>query len=399
MFSNLFPPVVSGSATQCAALSHELVKRGCKVVVITAKLTDESQEYEVVKDVHVYRLPAFRLPKLPVSLNFPWLNVTFTMKNQSRIREILDHHRPDIIHLHNHMFDMAFSAVKEANRLKKPLVVTIHTVVKHPILIYNILLYPADRWFLKHFVIDQADVLLCPDLTIERYVVDVFQKKNITILPYGINEAAKPDEGMVGEIRSKYDLKEGPIILSLGHLHEIRNRKELIEAMPEVLKRFPSAKLLIVGDVGTDTAETLAYKLGVRESVIFTGAVPHSQVPAYFEIADIEAHWFDQSNLQNKTLGIAALEAMGAGKAVVGTADEDVYGKGVLRNGENVIIVDLQYPSSIAETINEILADADKRRLIGGRARQTIIDHFSWDSICNRTLKVYEEAIRNNKRF
>ena len=204
---------------------------------------------------------------------------------------------------------------------------------------------------------------------------------------------------MISEIRSKYDLKEGPIILSLGHLHEIRNRKELIEAMPEVLKRFPTAKLLIVGDVGTDTAEKLASKLRVRESVIFTGAVPHSQVLAYFEIADIEAHWFEQSNPQNKTLGIATLEAMGAGKAVVGTADEDVYGKDVLRNGENVIIVDLKFPAAIAQTIIEILADADKRQRIGKQACQTIIDHFSWDSICDRTLKVYEETIRNNRRL
>ena len=124
MFSNLFPPVVSGSSTQSSTLARELVKRGHEVVVITAHVDSNTPAYEHLDGVHIYRLPALRLPRLPIALNFPWLSVTFTPGNQRRIAAILDRHQPDVLHLHNHMFDLAFSAVRMHRRFKKPLVVT-----------------------------------------------------------------------------------------------------------------------------------------------------------------------------------------------------------------------------------------------------------------------------------
>jgi len=38
MLSNLFPPVASGSSTQCSGLARALVERGHEVVAITARL-------------------------------------------------------------------------------------------------------------------------------------------------------------------------------------------------------------------------------------------------------------------------------------------------------------------------------------------------------------------------
>ena len=152
MLSNLYPPVVSGSSTQSASLSRELARRGCQVVVITAKVDKDSNEYEEANGVCIYRLPATRLPKMPISFNFPWLSYTFTPRNLQRIEGILEFHKSDIIHLHNHMFDLAFSAALMCRRTKKPLVITIHTMIKHARNLYNTLLYPADRVLLKYLV-------------------------------------------------------------------------------------------------------------------------------------------------------------------------------------------------------------------------------------------------------
>ncbi|GAB1471007.1 hypothetical protein MASR2M66_18850 [Chloroflexota bacterium] len=150
---------------------------------------------------------------------------------------------------------------------------------------------------------------------------------------------------------------------------------------------------MIVGDVGTNSAETLVAKLGVQNTVVFTGSVPHSDIVAYLGVSALEAHWFQENNPQNKTLGIAALEAMGAGKVVFGTADEDVYGKGVLRNGQNVILVNLNDLNDIASKLLEFLGDIKKRDTIGQKARQTISDNFSWDRVCEKTIQAYKSVI------
>jgi len=268
LFSNLYPPVVSGSSTHTASLSRELACRGCRIVVITARLAKDSREYEQVDGVEVYRLPASRMPKMPIWLNFPWLSYTFTPSNLRRIEEIINRHTPDVLHLHNHMFDLALSAVLMRKRTNKPLCITIHTVVRHARNLYNLLLYPADRLLLRYLVINEADALICPDANIKEYVRSAFGKSNVALIPYGIS-LPNTSEGLVNGLRAKYHLNEKRVILSLGHVHQIRNRKSLIEALPSVRRVFPDTVLLIVGTVSDATPEVLARKLGVRESVIF----------------------------------------------------------------------------------------------------------------------------------
>ena len=166
--------------------------------------------------------------------------------------------------------------------------------------------------------------------------------------------------------------------------------------MPSIIERFPNTALVIAGAVGTNTTEALACKLGVMDAVIFTGAVPHSEALALLQIADIEAHWFRENNPQTKSLGIAALEAMGAGKAVFNTADENVYGKGVLQAGKNYIRIEIARPDQLAQKIIQVLSDSEKRTAIGEQAKELIEKHFSWDSVCSRTLDLYRNVIKEH---
>ncbi|PIP05968.1 MAG: hypothetical protein COX52_09060 [Syntrophobacterales bacterium CG23_combo_of_CG06-09_8_20_14_all_48_27] len=394
MFSNLYPPVVSGSSTQSSFLSRELARRQCQVAVITAKVTEDSKEYEEVDGVHVYRLPAIRLPKMPISFNFPWLSYTFTPGNLRRIEEIIKRHTPDVLHLHNHMFDLALSAVLMQKRSKKPLVITIHTIIKHAQSCYNLLLYPADRLLFKHLVINRADALICPDLNIKDYARDVFGKSDAVLVPYGIGLPETTIDELVKQLRTKYHLNGKRVILSLGHVHAIRNRQDLIKALPGVLEVFPNTVLLIVGSVADDSPAALSRELGVHESVILTGHVPHSEVSAYLALANLEAHWLTQDVPQKTSLGIASLEAMGAGKVVLAAANEDTYGPGVLKNGRNIVLVEPGNPRQLARTIIELLSDEERCRVIGNEAYRTIKEHFSWDSVCDRTLDLYREVLR-----
>jgi 1,2-diacylglycerol 3-alpha-glucosyltransferase len=395
MFSNLYPPVVSGSSTQSGLLAREFARRGKQVSVITAKIDHESRDYEEVDGVHIYRLPCIRLPKMEIALNFPWLNYTFTPQNMRRITEIIKKRKPDILHLHNHMFDLAFSAILVRKKFHIPLVITIHTVIKHSQRLYNLILSPLDRILLKRTVINNADHIISPDDNIRKYVEDVFGVKNTTIVPYGIEIPKEPRKSRVSKLRQKFNLNNRRVILSVGHVHKIRDRKDLIEAMPMVLERMPSAVLLIVGAVATDIPAKTARKLGIEDSVIFTGPVPHDDIAAFLALGDLEAHWLNQDSPEKTSLGIASLESMGAGKVVVAVANENTYGHDVLRNGENVILVKPNNPHKLAHTIVSILGDPNRCRLIAQKARRTVEKNFSWENAIARTLAVYQLAARS----
>ncbi len=395
IFTSFYPPIQSGSATHCADLSKELTKYGCKVVVITSNLNANSQEFEIRDGVHVYRLPAIRLPKTPIALNFPWLNISFFPSNTRRILNIMKIHSPNVIHLHNHMFDSAFHAVKIAKKTNTPLVITVHTMIKHTNFFFDLILRFIDKFILKFLIVQKADMVICPDHIIQKYVTQNFVVEKNTIIPYGITPLPEPNLQKMQAIRKKYNIGDGPVILSLGHLHETRNRKELISILPALLEQFPTLKVVIAGYIGTDSTSRLAAKLGVSDHLILTGVVPYSDIQEYFGIAQIEAHWFDEQH-PHKTLGIAAQEAMSAGKVVIGNADENVYGEGVLQNGNNVILISPGNANELLGKITELLIDDKKRAYIENNARQTIQNYFNWDVVCQKTVAAYEMA-RINK--
>jgi 1,2-diacylglycerol 3-alpha-glucosyltransferase len=394
MLSNLYPPVVSGSSTQTAALSRELVKRGHKVIVITARVNPLSYEYEQDHGVLIYRLPALRLPKLTISFNFPWLSYTFTRANIQRITNIVKQHSPDVIHLHNHMFDLGLSASLLRKNTNIPLVITLHTVVRHSSNFYNFFLLPVDRLVLKSVIVDKADQVLCPDFNIKQYAKEVFKREDPVIVPYGIDTDACIDKEEIRKLCEKYNLDGKHVILSLGHVHEIRNRKDLILALPKILKTFPNAVLLLIGAISTSTPGEIARQLEVNDALIFCGPIAHGNIPNFLYLADLEAHWLNQEAPERTSLGIASLEAMAAGKTVLAAANPDTYGKGVLIHGENVVIVKPNNPDELASTIIDLLHDDVRRSAIGKQARQTILNHFSWESVCEQTVRVYESVIQ-----
>lgn len=395
MFSNLYPPVISGSSTQTASLARELTRRGHKVIVLTAHVEPHSSMEEEIEGVTIHRLPAFRLPKLPIALNFPWLSWTFSFSNLRRIETILAHYKPDILHLHNHMFDLALSATLMRRRTGRPLVTTLHTIIHHSETIYNFVLHPVDRLILKRLVIDQSDQLICPDINIERYARKAFSRTDVVVIPYGIDPPQPLNKDRVKQLRDIYKLHGKRIILSLGHLHKIRDRQDLVAAMPEILNVFPETVLLIVGEISTNVTQKLACSLGVERSVIFTGSISHQTIPDFFEMADLEAHWLNQEEPEHTSPGIASLEAMSAGKVVLAAANPDTYGSGLLTSGENILIVQSGHPTELAKTIIGLLQNDTRRLAIGKRASQTIREHFSWDRVCEKTIQIYQAAIQN----
>lgn len=394
MFSNLYPPVASGSSTQTEALSRELALRGHRVSIITARIDPDTPEFEEVSGVSIFRIPAIRLPKHSIALNFPWLNYTFTPANIRRIKKIIIQQDPDVFHLHNHMFDLGLSAVRMRKNFKKPMVTTLHTIIRHSNKLYNMVLYPADRIFLNQLVIKNSDQLICPDFNVKMYAAEAFKRAETPIIPYGIDLLGNVNEEQLKVLKEKFGLDNKRVVLSLGHVHDIRNRHELITALPEVLQEFPDTVLLVVGAVSTATPGQLARKLNVEHAVIFAGPLPHQNIPSLLSLADLEAHWLNQDEPENTSLGIASLEAMAFGKTILSAANPETYGNGILKNGDNIILVDPDNSTELAQTIIDLLKDEKKREQIGLCAKETIEENFSWDSICQQTVDVYRQVIK-----
>ncbi|MCP4379704.1 MAG: glycosyltransferase family 4 protein, partial [bacterium] len=165
-----------------------------------------------------------------------------------------------------------------------------------------------------------------------------------------------------------------------------------VAALPAVRKAVGDVVVLIVGDEGVDTPRKLAADLGVSDAVIFTGHIPRDQVSAHLALADMEMHLFYQDSGGKDSLGMASLEAMGSGLTVIGAAHKDTHGKGLLLDGENVVLVRRGMGKDLEQVLIDLLQDSARRERIGQAASGLIRDHFSWDRICQQTLDAYDHA-------
>jgi 1,2-diacylglycerol 3-alpha-glucosyltransferase len=392
IFSNLFPPVVSGSSMFTRDLAHRLSERGHRVTVITAQVETALRE-EAACGIDVYRLPAIRLPRLPIAHNFKWMTYTFTPRNLEWLRRFFAKGSFDVLHQQNHVFDTILSSSRMARRHNLPLVLTVHTFAQHPNRFFNTLLVALDA-LARRVVFDNADVVVSPDPVVKEYVETRHRVSNSVVIPYGI-EVPTVRSVDAQAIRQRYGLDSGPVVLSLGHVNLLRDRVDLIQAMPLVIQRFPEARLLIVGEVCVKQPIELVKRLGLEDHVIFTGSVPHSQVPAFFALSALEAHTV---NSDFPGPGVASMEAMAAGLPVITGEIDARYDFSHFHNWENLVTVPPNRPDRMADALIQLLSDEQLRRRIGENARGMIAQHYSWDAVCEAYLRLYRQIIEQHRQ-
>jgi len=149
--------------------------------------------------------------------------------------------------------------------------------------------------------------------------------------------------------KARFGLK-GKVILCVGHLMTRKGQDILIRALPDL----PDTTLILVGQ-GPDRSafENLALELNVAERVGFLGAVPHDQLPALYNAADVMALPSASEGLAN-----AWVEALACGTPIVIT---DVGGaREVLTDPAAGQIVE-RTPAAFADALGKMLSHPPDR--------------------------------------
>lgn len=213
--------------------------------------------------------------------------------------------------------------------------------------------------------------------------------QKIAVVPYGISHRFKPelDETRTQKILDKYKVRE-PYILSVGRLNPRKNFLTLMRALSLLRKKksFPH-KVVIVGKADYKTQEILQLikSMNLYQDVVFTGFVEETDLPYLYHRASV----FVYPSLY-EGVGLPVIEAMKSGTPVVASNTTSV--KEMV--GEAGIAVDPLDEVGISEAISVLLRDEELRRdyIEKGLKRGK---EFSWEGHAERTIKVYEETLKN----
>ncbi len=178
-----------------------------------------------------------------------------------------------------------------------------------------------------------------------------------------------------------------PLVIAVARLYEEKGIHFAMRAWPMVLTAIPAATFVIVGDGPERPAlETLAASLGIGDRVRFTGSVALESLPALYAASDA----FINPTVRINGYDLTILQAMAMARPVVVSNIGSV--PTAVRDGEDGFLVPPGDVCALASAIVRALRDTERSRAVAGRARRTVEERFSLESMVSGTLAVYERA-------
>jgi glycosyltransferase involved in cell wall biosynthesis len=165
----------------------------------------------------------------------------------------------------------------------------------------------------------------------------------------------------------------------------------MMRALPELLRRRPQARVLIVGGDGVSygakapEGETWkgVYSAEVRDQISdegwsrvhFVGHVPYERFVPLLQLSTVHIYL-----TYPFVLSWSLLEAMSAGCAIVASDTQPV--REAIRHDDTGLLIDFFSPSQLVDSVCTLLEDPSTRARFGARAREFACAHYDLQSIC-----------------
>jgi phosphatidylinositol alpha-mannosyltransferase len=178
-----------------------------------------------------------------------------------------------------------------------------------------------------------------------------------------------------------------PNLLFVGRFEARKGLMYLLRAYRILRRSGHHCRLLLVG-TGPQLGEARRYVYTRRlTGVEFLGRVSDEDKMRWFATADI----FVSPATGQESFGIVLLEAMAAGVPIVCS---DIHGyKGVVKRGEQALLVPPSNAEVLAAAIGELLGDPERRARMAAAGRERARS-FGWDQVAARVDEYYAFVIR-----
>jgi glycosyltransferase involved in cell wall biosynthesis len=172
-----------------------------------------------------------------------------------------------------------------------------------------------------------------------------------------------------------------PSILYVGRLRRYKGVDWVIRVMPQVLKRVPKARLVVIGD-GPDRArlEATLQRSGAARAVTFLGFVPRAEMARRMQSA-----WALIQPSPKEGWGLTVIEAGACGTAVVAADSPGL--RDSVRRDETGILVPFGDDPLLERALVQVLEDEPLRRKLAEGGTQWA-SRFTWAECARRSVDV-----------
>ncbi len=388
LFTETYLPHINGVVTHVKILRDGLLQQGHEVLVVTA---DYQTKQHYVKD-GILHCPAIK------SKRFYGYGVASPFSRR-RLKLVQDFH-PDIIHIHNE-FGIGLSGIFAAKQLKVPLVYTLHTMYD------DYLYYVAPRHLLRmakkishdyfRLLGNAATELTGPSPKCQEYFQQIGVKKDVNVIPNAVElDDFSPDRISAenkAAFRRRYQIPDDVMIACfVGRLGHEKSVDVLLDYWAKTITPEDKIMLCIIGGGPVQAElEQQAKDLGIDSMVVFTGAVPHDQMPPYYASCDV----YVTASLSD-TNSISMLEGMATGLPVLRRYDALNENVDQVRDGVNGYVFDSS--EEMAAQLRRVKnLSPDQLSILKASVIESV-KRSGAEALANYTCNVYRKAMEEGAK-
>jgi len=294
--------------------------------------------------------------------------------------ELPAHHRFDVFHAQDAISGNALATLKERGLIRR-FARTVHHIDSFE--------DPRLSHWQKRSILAADELFVVSELWQQR--IDAEFGRRSTKVGNGVDTTrfTASRSALDSELRTRYRLGGGPILLSVGGIEQRKNSVRIVEAFQQLLTIRPEAQLVIVG--GASLLDHGSYRREFESLIVANGAlnravtrlgpVPDVHMPSLYRLAD--ALVFPSVK---EGFGLVVLEAMASGTPVVTsrTAPFTEY-----LQESDVIWCDPLSVASIANAMATVLIEPLRSRLAHRGA--VLARQYDWADSAQAHLPIYYE--------
>jgi len=233
-----------------------------------------------------------------------------------------------------------------------------------------------------------GDYVIAISEAVSNHLRDDFKidPKKISLIESGIDlqDFSLINDATRQQSRKQFGLTDEPAIGMIARLSDVKGPDILIQAMSQIIKVFPTAKLLIVGQGKMEEALTrMIHELHLENHVKMYPIVnrPAQVLPA-FDVFCVPS--------RQEGLGLSVMEAQAVGLPVVASNVGGI--PTLIRHDETGVLVPPENPDALARAIIAVLENHAFAQSLGVKARYFIEATHSADFMVEKIEGLYQKA-------
>jgi D-inositol-3-phosphate glycosyltransferase len=383
---------IGGANTYVLELSKALANRGVYLDIFTRSQSPESPRIvQVSETLRVIHLPAGKeapLHKTEQEQHIPeFLENFYTFVKTEDLTY-------SYVSCHYYLSGLIGIDIKK--KFSIPMVMTFHTLglMKNLVARSDEERESVERIKTEMMLVKSSDQIIATSEDDAEYIETLYEgdPRKIAVLIPGVDlKLFKPADKALAK-KAIDEESDHRMILFVGRIEPLKGIDVLLYAIKILLNKKPGLKIcvwIVGGDVSKDSAEwskelkklnAIRKVLGLTTSVNFVGRKEQSELPDYYNAADLLV-----LPSQYESFGITAVEAMASGLPVITTDTTGV--SDLIDKKHSFLITSANNPILLSEKIAEILGNEEEYAHLRKEVSESVRE-LSWDNTAKQFLNL-----------